>query len=175
MNMKGQYFSFDAIIATVIMVLAFSSLVAYWYGAQAVVESRTHSKLADANRIAESLLSPGAPSNWDTLADMNGIRQVGIATSFGNELDISKVEKLEEYADISGSTYWAAGNLLRAGGEYYILIERTNTYTASGENEIIAQIGNNGYNSADAKYVVVANRGATLDGRPVRMRVFLWK
>ena len=36
--MKGQYFSFDAVIATVIMVLAFSSLVAYWYGAQAVVE-----------------------------------------------------------------------------------------------------------------------------------------
>jgi len=59
MNMKGQYFSFDAIIATVIMVLAFSSLVAYWYGAQSVVESRTYSRLADADRIAESLLSPG--------------------------------------------------------------------------------------------------------------------
>ena len=50
--MKGQYFSFDAIIATVIMVLAFSSLVAYWYGAQAVDESRTYSRLAEENRQA---------------------------------------------------------------------------------------------------------------------------
>ena len=169
MSMKGQYFSFDAIIATVIMVLAFSSLVAYWYGAQAVVESRTYSRLADANRVAESLLSPGAPSDWNSKT-INDIRQIGIATSFGNELDSAKMNALEDTAQVN---YAEVGNLLRAGGEYFILIERTNT--EDGETEIIAAIGKNGYDTLDAKYVAVANRGATLDGRPVRMRVFLWK
>ena len=169
MNMKGQYFSFDAIIATVIMVLAFSSLVAYWNGAQSLVESRTYGRLADANRIAESLLSPGSPTDWDGKS-ISDIRQIGIATGFGNELNNSKVEKLSEQAN---SNYKEVGNLLRAGGDYFILIERTNT--AAGETEIIAEIGNKDYDLVDAKYVAVANRGATLDGRPVRMRVFLWK
>jgi len=168
MNMKGQYFSFDAIIATVIMVLAFSSLIAYWHGAQAVVESRTDDRLADANRIAESLLSPGSPVDWES-RNLDEIRQIGIANGFNNQLDWSKVDKLKEFASIN---YEEAGNLLRAGGEYYILIERTNT-AALGESEIIAQIGNPHPDSA--VYVAVANRGATLDGRPVRMRVFLWK
>ena len=170
MNMKGQYFSFDAIIATVIMVLAFSSLVAYWYGAQAVVESRTYSRLADAERIAESLLSPGSPANWDS-QPITGIRQIGIAASFGNELNMTKVNRLKAYASPAGGNYEAAGNLLRAGGNYYVLIERTDT---AG---IVAEIGNNGY--GNASYVAVANRGVTYQdaggSHPARMRVFLWK
>jgi len=164
--MKGQYFSFDAIIATVIMVLAFSSLVAYWYGAQAVVESRTYSRLADANRIAESLLSPGSPTNWAD-GNVEDVRQLGIANSFGNDLNLTKINALKETAN---AYYTDIGNLLRAGGEYYILIERTNT--AAGENPIIAEIG---HSHVNANVTAVANRGATLDGRPVRMRVFLWK
>jgi len=172
MNMRGQYFSFDAIIATVIMVLAFSSLVAYWYGAQAVVESRTYSRLDDANRIAESLLSPGAPSNWNNLSYTYQIRQIGIATSFGNELDMDKVDALAANANLGN--YAEVGNLLRAGGNYFILIERTNTNASMGENEIIAEIGSHPI-PANASNVAVANRGATLNGRPVRMRVFLWK
>ena len=170
--MKGQYFSFDAIIATVIMVLAFSSLVAYWYGAQAVVESRTYSRLADANRIAESLLSPGAPTDWDTLADMNEIKQIGIATSFGNELNLSKVERLKIYADPVSGYYEATGNLLRAGGDYFILIERTD------DNSWLREIGNYPI-PTNATYVVVATRGVTFKdatgSHPARMRVFLWK
>ena len=165
--MKGQYFSFDAIIATVIMVLAFSSLVAYWYGAQTVVESRTYSRLADANRIAESLLSPGSPANWGS-QPIASIKQIGITNSFGNDLNMSKINALA--ANANGVNYVGVGNLLRAGGEYYILIERTNT--AAGESQIIAQIG---HSHASANVTAVANRGATLDGRPVRMRVFLWK
>ena len=62
--MKGQYFSFDAVVASVIMVIAVTSLVAYWFGVQSVAESRSSDMYADSLRIAESLLSPGSPSNW---------------------------------------------------------------------------------------------------------------
>ncbi|MFA6907523.1 MAG: hypothetical protein WC263_01725 [Candidatus Micrarchaeia archaeon] len=170
--MKGQYFSFDAIIATVIMVLAFSSLVAYWYGAQSVVESRTYSRLADAGRIAESLLSPGSPSDWaDGQHDMADVRQIGIATGFNNELDLGKVGTLE-YIASPERYYDGTGNLLRAGGNYFILIQRTATDANAGESPIIAQIGKSPIN---ANATAVANRGATLNGRPVSIRVFLWK
>ena len=165
MAKKGQYFSFDAVIATVIMVLAFSSLVAYWYGAQSVVEERTNSRLADAGRIAESLLSPGAPEGWDNGMSIADIRQIGIATGFNNELDSWKVKQFSSLAQQSPD---GVGKLLRAGGSYYVLIERTEQAGAP-----IAAVGD--YPPANASYVVVANRGVTYEGHPARMRVFLWK
>ncbi|MFA6327849.1 MAG: hypothetical protein WCY41_00190 [Candidatus Micrarchaeia archaeon] len=168
--MKGQYFSFDAIIATIIMVLAFSSLVAYWHGAQTVMESRTSNNLADANRVAESLMSPGSPLEWAngsyTLGD---VRQIGIATGFNNELDVNKVIALQRIAS-QENYYKETGNLLRAGGEYYILIERSDI--PKSEFAPVAEIGRRPEN---ATYVAVANRGATYDGHPVSVRVFLWK
>ncbi|MFA5929356.1 MAG: hypothetical protein WC861_00575 [Candidatus Micrarchaeia archaeon] len=173
--MKGQYFSFDAIIATVIMVLAFSSLVAYWYGAQAVVESRAYSRLADANRVAESLLSPGSPADWAGPSySINDVRQAGIATGFGNELNMSKVDKLQEYANLSSGYYEATGNLLRAGGDYFILIEQ-----ADDSGGLLREIGSYPI-PANASYVAVATRGVTFrdaggNSHPARMRVFLWK
>ena len=172
MNMKGQYFSFDAIIATVIMVLAFSSLVAYWYGAQSVVESRTYSRLADAGRIAESLLSPGSPTNWVN-GNVEDVRQIGIATSFGNELNMSKVNALEASAAV-GAYYAEFGNLLRAGGDYFILIEQTDD-----KGGLLKEIGKYPI-PANATFVAVATRGVTFkdasgNSHPARMRVFLWK
>jgi len=105
---------------------------------------------------------------------LSQIRQIGIATGFNNELDMRKVDTLVLNAKPNpAGSYAEVGNLLRAGGDYYVLIERANTDTNAGENETVAQIGN--YPPASANDVVVANRGATLDGRPVRMRVFLWK
>ena len=173
--MKGQYFSFDAIIATVIMVLAFSSLVAYWYGAQAVVESRTYSRVADADRIAESLLSPGSPADWNAAGHPLGdIRQLGIATSFGNELDMDKVDKLSADASPAGGYYDAVGSLLRTGGDYYILIEQADEPSGGLEKTIAPHYPSN------ASYVAVATRGVTFKdasgiSHPARMRVFLWK
>jgi len=165
MAQKGQYFSFDAVIATIIMVLAFSTLVAYWHGAQSVLEERAGSRLADAGRIAESLLSPGSPPDWDNGMYITDIRQPGIAKGFGNELDGWKVAQLQL---LSSQDYEGVGNLLRAGGDYYVLIERTERVGAP-----VAEIGRPYH--ANASYVVAATRGATLDGHPVRMRVFLWK
>lgn len=165
-GMKGQYFSFDAVIATVIMVLAFSSLVAYWYGAQAVVEERTDSRLADANRVAEALLSPGSPGNWENGIPLSEVRQIGITKAFGNELDDGKINAL---MNLAASHYDISKTLLRTGGDYYIVIQQTDD-----PGGIVRVIGSP-YSPAVAKTVAVANRGAVLDGHPMRVRVFLWK
>lgn len=166
MSMKGQYFSFDAIIATVIMVLAFSSLVAYWYGAQSVVESRVYSRLSDAERIAETLLSPGSPSDWEAPGHyMDEVRQIGIATGFGNGIS---PEKFGVFKEMAAAHYDETGNLLRAGGDYYVLIEQTDD-----SGGVLEQAGEP--YPAGADYVAVATRGVTYDGHPCRMRVFLWK
>jgi len=147
------------------MVVAITSLTAYWFGVQSVVESRNNPMYGDALRIAESLLSPGSPSNWTEYAsarssDLNSIKQIGIATDFGNGLDRSKIENLGKLAS-SNSTYVSVGKIMRATGDYYIVVEQTNDMGSPPP--------------ANATEVVAAHRGAVLDGKPMRIQVYLWR
>jgi len=169
---KGQYFSFDAVVATVIMVVAITSLTAYWFGVQSVVESRNNPMYGDALRIAESLLSPGSPSNWTEYAtnsspDLNSIKQIGIAKDFGNELDSAKIGALRSLSS-SPSTYTKVGRIMRATGDYYIVVEQTDD-----KNGTKFEMGR--APAANATEVVAAHRGAVLDGIPMRIQVYLWR
>lgn len=177
--MKGQYFSFDAVVATVIMVVAITSLAAYWFGVQSVIESHNNPMYADSLRIAESLLSPGSPSNWTLYAtgfpaDLNMVKQIGLGNDFGNELDRNKIEKLKLLADPSlGGNYLEVGRLFRANGEYYIKIEQTDDSSVPGYYIGKAPLAN-------ATEVVIAHRGGTMEDshhnlQPMRIAVYLWR
>jgi len=171
--LKGQYFSFDAIIATVIMVIAITSLVGYWFGTQLVMESRSNPMYSDSLRIAESLLSPGVPSNWTDESSLANVRQFGLTDGYTNQLNWTKLHRLETWANISNSNYASAGRIMRATGQYCILLEYTEN------NHLVSQMGNCDYDS-QGKEVVVAHRGAVINNpggkpSPVRLRVFLWR
>ena len=173
--MKGQYFSFDAVVASVIMVIAVTSLVAYWFGVQSVAESRSSDMYADSLRIAESLLSPGSPSNW-TAGDLGSMQQIGLEENSSGELNESKITALENWAYYPNSTtsppsnYTAVGNIMRATGDYYIWIQQT-------DGSINYSIGRQPLSNATE--VVIAHRGAVLDNGsatiPVRITVYLWR
>jgi len=157
------------------MVVAITSLTAYWFGVQSVIESRNNPMYGDALRIAESLLSPGSPSNWTALSDMNGIKQIGIAKDFGNELDRMKIDRLQTLANpsVNSSNYIKVGKIMRATGDYYIVVEQTDDKSVPA-----FKIGR--APPANATEVVVAHRGAMLadsNGRlmPMRIQVFLWR
>jgi len=173
---KGQYFSFDAVVATMILVVAFTSLVGYWFGAQSVIEERSNSLYVDTLRVADSLMSPGVPSNWTGIPTPNlldNIRQPGLTTGFSNELDLQKLLKLDSLVNsgMPGSAFDAnyakLKKLLRTSGECYIVIERTDAAAAP------YTFGR--FPAANASGVAIAHRGATLSGHPMRMRVFLWR
>ena len=174
--MKGQYFSFDAIIATVIMVLAITSLIAYWHGAQSVVDARTGAMYDDSLRIAESLFSPGSPPSWAGQPDLSNVKSIGSANDFSNSLNRSKIEKLSAAvgvfpsADSPGQNYTTVGRILRSPAEYYIVIDQTD-----GNSIGPYAIGHAYPGNGSAREVAVAHRGATVDGVPVRVRVFLWR
>lgn len=172
--MKGQYFSFDAIVATVIMVIAFTTLVAYWYGVQSTIDSRVNSQYDDALRVADSLLSPGTTnffgSDW-TSHGISAITQIGLSNGFGNQLNSTKVLAFRDMVNPGGSgtpdpvNYTMVGRLLRVTN-YYILIEPINGTAQS--------YGIGDSNFTDAREVAVANRGATMNGTAMRMRVFVY-
>ena len=62
-NLKGQYFSFDAIIASVIFILALVSLLSYWQSLRTALNSQTNDIAKEALRISDLFLTPGYPAD----------------------------------------------------------------------------------------------------------------
>ena len=162
-------------IASVIMVIAITSLVAYWFGVQSVAESRTSDMYSDSLRIAESLLSPGVPSNW-TAADIGSMRQIGLEENSSAELDKGKIAALGDWAKYPNPdgppppNYTAVGKILRATGDYYITIRQT-------DGALNYSIGKPP--ALNATEVVIAHRGAVLNDSgsptPMSISVYLWR
>ncbi|MFA5108059.1 MAG: hypothetical protein WC492_00830 [Candidatus Micrarchaeia archaeon] len=57
--LKGQYFSFDAIIATVIFVMALSILFNHWYAARSQMDEQGNFLQSEAHRISNIFLGVG--------------------------------------------------------------------------------------------------------------------
>ncbi len=60
--MKGQYFSFDAIIAAVIFVMALVALLSYWHSVKSYLDYQSDPLSRDAVRISNLLFTPPSPS-----------------------------------------------------------------------------------------------------------------
>ena len=176
--LKGQYFSFDAIVAAVIIVMAFSALLTYWYSLQYVTESRSYDLRVEGMRMAESLLSPGSPANWEESLSMQGtqpissIRQIGLTNGFSNELSADKINKLFVLANTDSAGYLRAKNLLRSPTDFQINIAQADGRIDSPDFEILP-IGHEV--PKNATEVAVVYRGATFAGRPVQVKVTLWR
>lgn len=166
--MKGQYFSFDAVIAAVIMVLAFTTLLSYWFSLQYVVESRTLSLRTEAARIAESLLSQGSPSDWQE-KPIEEVRQIGLASDYGAPLSQEKIARLSE---LEGGSHASLCNLFRSPARFYIEMRQSD---ALGAEAPLAAIGQTPVLEQNPSEVAMVHRGAVLEGRPVSLKVTLWE
>ncbi len=67
--MKGQYFSFDAIVGASIFILTLVAILSYWYGVSNSIEQQQTVYSKEAIRIADVLYSPssipsGLTVNW---------------------------------------------------------------------------------------------------------------
>ena len=174
--MKGQYFSFDALVAAVIMILAFTSLLSYWYSTQYVIESHNSDLRADAMRVADSLFSPGSPANWET--NLASVRQIGITNGFSNDLSVAKINRTERFADQNAASYLMFKNMLLVPGDANVAItirQFDSTYAGPNCNAAYSacQIGT--LPPANAREVAIVSRGAILNGKPAQVRVYLWR
>jgi hypothetical protein len=58
MKMKGQYFSFDAVIGASIFILTLVAIMSYWYGVSGSIEQQQSMLAKEAVRVADILYSP---------------------------------------------------------------------------------------------------------------------
>jgi hypothetical protein len=86
--MKGQYFSFDAIIASVIFVLALVALLSYWHSVRSFLEYQNDPLSKEAIRVSNLLFVPASPSS--DCASMTGF---GLAVSYEDRRANSSIIK----------------------------------------------------------------------------------
>jgi len=75
---KGQYFSFDAIIASVIFVLTLIMLLSYWYSVRSYLDFQANDLNKEATRLSNLLLLPAS-------GDCNSLTRLGFANSFSDK------------------------------------------------------------------------------------------
>lgn len=82
--MRGQYFSFDVIVALALFVLTFMFILAYWFSIHSVMETQYSSSQDIAQRIGNALMTPGIPQDWDSHGGFSYAHGIGIATNYTN-------------------------------------------------------------------------------------------
>jgi hypothetical protein len=108
---KGQYFSFDAIVASVIFVLTLVMLLSYWHSVRAYLDYQANDISKDASRISDMLFTPptgecgtgtltrlGLASSWtdkrmnQTLLECaNGMDAASVTAVLGSSYGVSIV------------------------------------------------------------------------------------
>lgn len=92
--MRGQYFSFDAIIASVIFIMTIISLLSYWHSTKTMLEHQHGDVVKEALRISELLLLPGYPPD----TPCGGMKQIGFGISFTDKrLNKSRISECTYY------------------------------------------------------------------------------
>lgn len=158
---KGQYFSFDAIIAAVIFVASISLLTTYWFGVRAIMDARSYDLFGEALRVSDSLLTPGNPVDWEN--DVKNANQIGFTIDYrSNILDETKVKEFKKFTKPSTGNYSGGKKLLHIVDDYYITIKGE-----TADYEI-------GLPPTNAKNIANAHRAAILNNELVTLRVQLW-
>ncbi len=112
--MKGQYFSFDAVIAAVIFIMAFTTILAYWQAIKYDLESKDDLLNKEALSISNSILKLKLHMKNYTV----------------NRGDIDNISNLDEYFKSGYNIYlefYENGNLVHVygtKGKYNVKIRR---------------------------------------------------
>ncbi|MFH1448062.1 MAG: hypothetical protein ABIG39_04305 [Candidatus Micrarchaeota archaeon] len=155
LNNKGQFFSYDAIVATSIFLITLSIIMVYWWGMEGNTENRIS---RDVLTVSESLLSRGVPSDWQ----MGGeTKRIGLIGEEGSA--VVSLEKWEEFSRMAGKDYDELKYLLATEHDYLIEIR--------GECWENCSVGKEPPPDADVSRVT---RLVVFNGKPASLRVSLW-
>jgi len=157
---KGQYFSFDAIMSALILVIAVSILSSYWFGAQNAPSAQEDRMQRRALSISDALLTSGNPPDWSNAQDA---KVFGLANAQDSSLSLGKINALAEH--------------LNDGGNYNATCSR---YSVPNFFVGIDDVNGGGISYAlghaplDAAAQAQVVRVGTLDGKIVNLKVVVW-
>jgi hypothetical protein len=80
--MKGQYFSFDAIIAAVIFIMALVALLSYWHSVKSYLDYQSDPLAQEAVRVSNLLFTPPTFTPPAPVSGCDGMTRLGFSISW---------------------------------------------------------------------------------------------
>ena len=152
---KGQFFSYDAIVAGLLFILLLSLLYIYWNSLRTTISINIDDSTRIALDVSDMLLTPGYPLNWDS----TNFNQLGLTKDYNTiVIDENKV-----------------GNLSTIGLYNYTLLKQK---LAVGPNEIYIKIGTGitiGMQPEASTSLVTITRPAVYKGNLTNLSITIWR
>jgi hypothetical protein len=181
---KGQVWSYDLIIASIIFVLAMAVLSFFWWSIRTNMSENKAAIVRESLTISDVLMSPGIPENWNVGVDPNdpstwsNVQQLGLAKSWDNKsLSVDKVYKM---TIMSALNYSFVQNEIRSHYNFYVNVTFRNTSNGNLEQPVLLNgtttpitMGNM-YNLITVKTIAMDDRIAVYNNSIVIIRLYLW-
>ena len=165
---KGQFFSYDAIIAAILFGIVLSLIFVYWISIRTSIGSETTEMFSLALSISDSLTKPGIPQNWHEIyygdiKKIPKIQSVGLTEGYSNKINVGK------FSNFSNLTAYEEGyeELRERYGsfiyEFHVLLEYDGKTLSAGKS----------YDDPGRK--VSIKKPVVVDGKPGNLTVTIWK
>lgn len=198
---KGQVWSYDLIVAVVAFILVLAFLVFFWWSVSATVGMPRGERLMDDTLgMADILLSPGNPSDWNDTVNASDPDSWAGASLFGLMENFTSPrisqDKAAKLLQMNATNYSALRAKFRSNYHFYVEMKEfyncsnASAYCAergippsSGEySELEHYVAVSGQNftlgippsSGGARSVAIVNRFAVYNSSLVRLKVILW-
>jgi len=173
---RGQLFSGDIAVATVVFILALSLTFFLWNSTTDDINSAE--RLRDLQKMAAStteqlLRTPGIPADWDTQWDLQGAGTRSGVPGIATVDRVINATKAEAFVDLMNSTYYEDYKHLMGLGEFDFYMNVTNLTNAQvyiNEKPFVA-----GKPIVDSEESVAVLRTAIFNGEIVRVNFVIWK
>ena len=115
---RGQFFSYDAMVAGLMFAILLTILYVYWSSLRATVFTQIDDLFRTSMDVSNVLLTTGNPTDWN----MTDVSQIGLVSSMNSlDLDENKVESLRVLA---GQDYESVRAKIGASPyQFYITID----------------------------------------------------
>ncbi|MCX6777631.1 MAG: hypothetical protein NT157_01980 [Candidatus Micrarchaeota archaeon] len=164
---RGQFFSYDAIIATVVFLIAAMLVLNYWWSSLSSMSAQYGSLMPEAVSVSSSLLTQGSPANWDA----TNAKRIGLAKGANSpEIDQMKFASLRALAS---SDYEGTKGLLGTRHQFFISLSDSAGPLACGGSDCIAgEYPSAIYNPMDQ---VTIERIVLYEGKSAKLSIILWE
>jgi len=117
---RGQFFSYDAMVAGLMFAILLTILYVYWSSLRATVFTQIDDMFRTALDVSNVVLATGNPANW-SIAD---VKQLGLASKLNSlELDSNKVTNFQFMARPEQNYDIVRSKIGAAPYQFYITID----------------------------------------------------
>jgi hypothetical protein len=181
---KGQVWSYDLIIASIVFVMAMAVLAFFWWSVRTNMSEDKEAIIRESFKVSDVLMSPGIPQNWSMLVNLSdqstwsNVQEIGLAESWTNG-SIS-ADKLYKLINMSSANSSIVQNKLRSRYNFYLQFVFRNTSNNNLEQPLLMNktaivAGDNPlYNPATVQAIAKDDRIAVYNNSIVIMRLYLW-